>query len=291
MKKMFLMVAILLLAAALPAFAASSAITEAEGYSCMGYDKSRKATEDDALANARRQALEYASTYVKSATTVEDATVLKDLLEAYANGTVRILQELQRTWYTDPKTGECFRIKVKAEVLPDSKAMDRVAAKPSLADDPGAPLNVRVWTDKKTYRQAEQIRIFLRGNRPFFARVIYRDTKGQVLQLLPNPYRTDNYFQGGVIYEIPSGNDRFQLEVVPPFGEEKIMVYASSSPIGDLQLEAAGPVYEVRTKAADMAVKVRGVNIVKTPAKNAKPDGPGGGAGFFEASATLRTNR
>lgn len=290
MKKVILLVAVLLLAA-LPAFAASSAITEAEGYSCMGYDKSRKATEDDALANARRQALEYAATYVKSETKVEDATVLKDLLEAYANGTVRILQELQRTWYTDPKTGECFRIRVKAEILPDTKAMDRVAAKPALADDPGAPLNVRVWTDRQTYRQSEQIRIFLKGNRPFFARVIYRDTKGQILQLLPNPYRSDNYFQGGVVYEIPSGNDRFQLEVVPPFGEEKIMVYASSSPIGDLQLEAAGGVYEVRTKAADMDVKVRGVSVVKAPAKNAKPDGPVAGAGFFETSATLRTNR
>jgi len=291
MKKTALLLLFFLLAGALPAFASQSAITEAEGYSCMGYDKSRKATEDDALANARRQALEYAATYVKSATTVEDATVLKDLLEAYANGTVRILQEIQRAWYTDPKSGECFRIRVKAEVLPDRKALDQLVAKPALADDPGAPLNVRVWTDKQDYRQSEQIRIFLKGNRPFFARVIYRDTKGQVLQLLPNPYRTDNYFQGGVVYEIPSGNDRFQLEVVPPFGEEKILVYASSSPIGELQLEAAGGVYEVRTKAADVAAKVRGVAVMKAPAADQKPAGAGAGAGFFEASATLRTNR
>jgi hypothetical protein len=291
MKKTVLFALVLLLASALPSFAASSAITEAEGYACMGYDKSRKATEEEAAANARRQALEYAATYVKSETTVEDAAVLKDLVEAYSNGTVRVLQELQKGWYADPKSGDCYRIRFKAEVLPDTRAMDRVNARPSLADDPRAPLSVRVWTEKQDYRQSEQIRIFLKGNRPFYARVIYRDTKGQVLQLLPNPYRRDNYFQGGAVYEIPAGNDRFQLEVVPPFGEEKILVYASSSPIGDIQLEEAGGVYEVRTKPADLDMKVRGVKVVKTPGAETKPSGPAAGAGFFEAEATVRTAR
>ncbi len=46
-------------------YAAQSTITEAEGYACMGYDKSRKVTEDEALANAKRLAVEYASTYIQ----------------------------------------------------------------------------------------------------------------------------------------------------------------------------------------------------------------------------------
>jgi hypothetical protein len=50
------------------------------------------------------------------------------------------------------------------------------------------------------------------------------------VQLLPNSYRAENYFNGGVVYEVPSGNDRFDLEVSPPFGKENIFVYASSSP-------------------------------------------------------------
>ncbi len=32
-------------------YAAQSTITEAEGYACMGYDKSRKVTEDEALTS------------------------------------------------------------------------------------------------------------------------------------------------------------------------------------------------------------------------------------------------
>lgn len=86
--------------------------------------------------------------------------------------------------------------------------------------------------------------------------------------MLPNPYRKDNYFNGGVIYEIPSGNDRFDLEVEPPFGEERIAVYASSSPLGDIDVEAIGGVYQVKTAAADIPEKTRSVKISERPAGN-----------------------
>ena len=53
--------------------------------------------------------------------------------------------------------------------------------------------------------------------------------KGQYSAALPNPHRSDNYFNGGVVYEVPSGNDHFILEVSPPFGKGTILVYASPS--------------------------------------------------------------
>ena len=62
----------------------------------------------------------------------------------------------------------------------------------------------------------------MRGNKPFYAKVIYKETTGNLIQILPNPYRKDNYFNGGVIYEIPSGNDKFELEVNPPFGRRAL---------------------------------------------------------------------
>jgi len=83
------------------------------------------------------------------------------------------------------------------------------------------------------------------------------------VQILPNPYRKDNYFQGGVIYEIPSGPDRFELEVTPPFGEESFIVYASTGELGSLELEQAGGVYKVRTTLDDAGEKTRGIRIVE----------------------------
>jgi len=267
-----------------PAFSAQSAITEAESYACMGYDKSRKQTEEEALTNAKRKAVEYVSTYIKSETRVKDFQLEKDLIEAYANATVKIIQELERSWYRDPSSGDCFKVKIKAEVIPDEKAMAKLSKEKEVTDDPAAPLNVQVWTDKKEYKQAEKIRIYLKGNKPFYARVLHRGVKGELLQLLPNPFRKDNYFNGGVIYEIPSGSDKFMLEVIPPFGEEDIIVYASCSPLGDIGLQSEGGVYRVTTEGKYVGEKTRGIQI-----KEKATDKEAAASEFFESKVSIKT--
>ncbi|MEN6360036.1 MAG: DUF4384 domain-containing protein, partial [Smithella sp.] len=136
------------------------------------------------------------------------------------------------------------------------------------------------------YHAGEKIKIYLKGNKPFFARVIYRDAAKNSLQLLPNPYRQDNYFQGGVIYEIPSGNDKFELEVNPPFGEENIMVYASVSELGDLNLKEEGSVYTVKTKSKDIGIKTRGVKITTGGQGNAVQS-----AEFSEGKVVVKTKK
>lgn len=267
-------------------YAAQSTITEAEGYACMGYDKSRKQTEEEALINAKRKAIEYASTYIQSETRVKDFQLQKDLIDAYSNATVKIIQEVAREWYKDSSTGDCFKIKIKAEVIPDDQAMARITQGKGVMDDPSAPLHVSVWTDKKEYRHGEKIKVYIKGNKPFYARVIYRDAGGTLVQLLPNRYRGENYFNGGVVYEVPSGNDRFDLEVTPPFGEENIFVYASSSPLGDLSLQDAGGIYRVKTAAKDVGEKTRGVTITE------KTGGKGTGAAeFFEGRLSVKTKQ
>lgn len=278
-----------------------SDIREVEGYDCMGYTKSRQMTEEAALANAKKKAVEYASSYIESQTHVEDFELKKDLVSAYANGTIRIIKEIEKGWFKDPSLGDCYKIKIQAEVIPDEKAMKKVAKTSQIMDDPSAPLNVKAWTDKKEYKTGEKIKVYIKGNKPFYARVLYKDVKEEVLQLLPNPYRTDNYFNGGVIYEIPSGNDRFEIEVNPPFGSESIIVYASTSLLGEINLEAAGGVYQVKTKPKDIGDRTRSVqlkevfkaadNMVK--GVNIKdPTGKGlAGAEFFEETVTVKTGR
>jgi hypothetical protein len=96
----------------------------------------------------------------------------------------------------------------------------------------------------------------------------------------------ENYFNGGVVYEVPSGNDRFDLEVTPRFGEENIFVYASSSPLGDLSLQDAGGIYRVKTTAEDVGEKTRGVKIKE------KAAGQGIAASdFFEGRLIIKTGR
>ncbi len=265
-------------------FASQSTITEAEGYACMGEDRSRRETEQAALEAAKRNAIEFASTYMTSETHIKDFELEKDLVSAYANATVKVIKELEKSWYKDANAGDCFRVKIKVEVIPDEKAMENVSKRKDVADDPSAPLHVRLWTNKKEYEHGEKMRIYIKGNKPFYARVIYKDAAGKMVQILPNPYRDENYFQGGVIYEIPSGNDRFDLEISPPFGEENITVYASTSPLGKIDLHSQGGVYFVKTKANDIGARTRGIKLT------GKATGKSGYASeFYENKAEVKT--
>jgi hypothetical protein len=261
--------------------AAQSSITEAEGYACMGVDHSIKETEQAALTDAKRNAGESAASWIRSKTRVEDFKLKTDLIWAYMQGTVKVIKELEREWYKDPRAGDCLRLTVQAEVIPESSEMARIHAREESPDDPALPLQVRIWTEQEQYRAGETIQVFLRGNRPFYARVMYRDVTGQLTQLLPNPYRADNYFNGGVTYRIPGGSDKFELAVTPPFGKESIKVFASSEPLGAIGLSASGPVYKVTTPVKDVERAVRGIQL-----RPASGDA-GTAADFVEAEAQI----
>jgi hypothetical protein len=252
----------------------------------MGAEKSRKQTEQAAMADAKRNAAERAMTYLRSETQIKDSAVEKDLIDAYSHATVKVIQDLDKTWYKDAAAGDCYRTKIKAEVMPDERVIQQLVKGKNLTEDPSAPLNVTLWAGKREYRQGEKIKIYLKGNKPFYARLLYQDAEGKIVQLLPNPFRRENYFNGGVIYELPSGNDKFDLEVSPPFGQEDIIIYTSTAPLGDLRLETKGDVYLVRTETKDIGINTRGVKVSQTGDGKAKA-----AAEFFEERIAVSTGR
>lgn len=276
-----ILVSILVLAMlSINSHAIQSTITESEGYACMGEDRTKRQTEETALQDAKKKAIEQVSTYIQSETQVKDFELQKDIINAYANANVRVI-EMRGKWDTEPpKVGDCYRVKIKAEVVPDEYAMKKLSESKDL-DDPSLPLKVKIWTEKREFKRGEKVKIYFKGNKPFYAKIIYKQSDGNLIQILPNPYREDNYFQGGVVYEIPSGPDRFELEVTPPFGEENIIIYASTSPLGNLDLEKAGSVYLVKSK--DLNEKTRGIIIVGKDEHKTK-------AGeFFEEKLEIKT--
>lgn len=262
--------------------AMQSTIVESEGYACMGEDKSRKQTEQMALVDAKRNAQERTMSYIESETVIKDFELKRDLISAYSRGKVKILEEKKREWYSDPRMGECFRIQIKAEVIPEEI---QKRPKKDILDDPAAPLTVKLWTDKQTYRKGEKVKIYIRGNKPFYARVIHQDAEGNITQLLPNPFRENNYFNGGTVYEIPSGEDRFELEVTSPFGEESILIFAGTASLGDISTEAMGGVFSVKEREEDIYSKTRALKI-KVRERGEEKTKP---AEFFEAKLTLKT--
>jgi hypothetical protein len=90
----------------------------------MGEDKSRKQTVQAALAEAKRKAVEFVSTYVSSETQVVNAELEHDRISAYAHAEVKILQETENAWYKDPTYGDCYKTKIKAEIIPNTKSVE-----------------------------------------------------------------------------------------------------------------------------------------------------------------------
>ncbi len=249
-------------------FAAQSVIVEAVGTASMGDTKSKKETMEEAKANAIRNASENAGIYISSETKIKNYVLESDLVEAFARAEVRILSE-NGEWFRDETLGDSYRVTIQAEVTPDE-----LKEKPGMsaaAEDPGAPLKVTLWAEKNQveFRAGETIRLYLKGNKPFFARIVYLQNDGTQVQLLPNPYRQENYFNGGTIYTLPSGPDQYELTVAPPFGSEKIILYASTAELGDVAVEDAGAVYSIAEKIKDTGVKTRGIKITKKQGKSA----------------------
>ena len=258
-----------------------SFIREMDGYAYLSEDMTLAQTRAAAFANAKRQALEAAKTYIQSKTKVKDFQVEYDLVWSSAEGAVTILDQKDY----GVKNNVRYHVWIKAEVEYEVKPKRPEAGSATIMDK-DAPLTVEVWTDKKHYKAGESIKIFVQGNRDFYARIVDIASGGEIIQLLPNDFRVINFFEGGKVYRIPDKGDRFDLKVTPPFGEDRIVVYASEAPLGEVAMDSVGQgLRQYRGVRKGLALKSRGVKIVGTGA------GSSDGVEFYEATWTLSTGK
>ncbi|MBF0187261.1 MAG: DUF4384 domain-containing protein [Magnetococcales bacterium] len=101
----------------------------------------------------------------------------------------------------------------------------------------GWPLTLRAWAPKRHFTQGEQITFHIQGNRPAFARIFDVPSEGDLIQLLPNAFRTFRQFKPGLLYRIPdaSKGEEFTFDVYPPYGKETLLTIASDRPLGKVR--------------------------------------------------------
>jgi hypothetical protein len=244
-----------------------SLIVEVQGDACVDLEMASQGNEthakswirERALRQARERAFKAATDYLLQRFPSDMAK--ERLVPAYKAGQVKILFRNEGQWSTQEdasgQTGLCYTEKVQAEVLPSDATLRALPKKSSTGKDSDTPLTVSLWTDKSEYAKGESMRLFIEGNKGFYGLIVYKDVSGDLLQLLPNAHREDNYFEGGVVYEFPTGGDRFKLEAAPPFGLETLTLYAATAPLGDLETSPAGSFYRVKTSSLEMEVQVR----------------------------------
>lgn len=258
-----------------------SIIRSVDGYAYLSEDMTLAQTRETAFANAKRQAVEMARTYIQSKTKVEDFVLKSDTITASAEGAVTILE--QKDFGVEDNNR--YHVWIKADVEYGLKTKGHEAEK-AQEMAPEAPLTVKVWTDEKRYRSGENIVIYVQGNRDFYARIVNISTTGEIIQLLPNEYRKINFFKAGETYKIPDRGDLFSLTVGPPFGEDQIVVYASEVPLGRVDMERVGKglTRYAGTRSAFSALN-RGIAVT------GPETGGASGAEFYEATWKFTTGR
>ncbi|MCP3950793.1 MAG: DUF4384 domain-containing protein [Desulfobacterales bacterium] len=265
-----------------------SSIHEVDGYAYLSETMTLEQVRNAAITTAKRQAVERAKTYIESNTTVENFEVTQDQIKGKSHGTVTVL-EMKDLGVVDNTR---YHVWIKAEVeygikpagMADSGGQpDRLSATHL---DPQAPLTVRVWTSKKEYKSGEHILVYMQGNRDFYARIVDITSSGDIIQLLPNEFRQQDRFEAGRTYQIPGEGDRFDLKVTPPFGEDRIVVYASEVPLGSVNMNSAGAgLGAFGGSQESLGIRTRGISVTATGKKSPSQSG----AAFYESTWKLRT--
>ena len=94
-------------------------------------------------------------------------------------------------------------------------------------------LKVTLTTDRPdaTYAAGEMVRLTLQSNEDAYITVFDIGPSGQVTQLFPNQFQSDNKVAANRAVEIGGGNVGARIVVSAPFGTELIKVIASSKPL------------------------------------------------------------
>ena len=268
-----------------------SCIQVVDGYAYLSEDMTLAETRAAAFANAKRQAVEMAHTYIQSKTVIEDFVLKKDRITGTAEGAVTILE--QKDFGIEDNTR--YHVWIKAEVEYGLKTKKKSSAIGDNADsdlaiasgDIDAPLTVKVWTPKKIYTEGESIKIFIQGNRDFYARIVDITSSGEIIQLLPNDFRRTYFFERGKVYKIPDIGDKFDLKVTAPFGQDSIVVYASDVQLGELRgMQYMGQgLHSFKGSRQAFATQTRGIKVKSVEKTSVSA------AEFYEAVWTITTRK
>jgi len=236
----------------------------------------------------------------------ETSGAIQAVGQAYGFSTASLDENFYENLFVNaPVLGEKSRVTGSAAAAVDNTAgpalVNRAASQNA---QPGVPLDVSIKTDKAVYKQGEKIRITLSGNKDFYGKIVYLTADGQTVQLLPNGHRSLDFFKGGRTYSLPENSDGFTLDVAPPYGAERIVLYASETPLPAVKTRSLGEggMLSVDGGAQTLSKLSRGIKIaaaapaapVPTESREAAPamkpqQAPGASAAVVERTVQITT--
>ena len=103
--------------------------------------------------------------------------------------------------------------------------------------NPSSALHIQVTThlgDNANFVKGDELQLLLSLNRSSYCLLLYQDAQQHLWQLFPNRMRASAKLPAGDYQQFPNENDGIKITVGPPFGQEKVMLFASDKPLPDL---------------------------------------------------------
>ena len=88
--------------------------------------------------------------------------------------------------------------------------------------------------DGHRFVKGDSIAFYLSLNRDAHVVAIYEDAARQRIQIVPNANQESGFYPSGLFNPIPAKDAAFRFTVTPPFGQERLWVFASPTPIDEL---------------------------------------------------------
>lgn len=133
-----------------------------------------------------------------------------------------------------------------------------------MATENGRELEAELWVDQPDgfYKSGENIIVYARVNKAAFLKLFYLNAAGEIIQILPNQYASNCYIESNNTRSFGDDQDPFKFLVVPPFGIEALIAFASTNQLSEISnRDLPNGLHLVQETAQDMVQKLRGVEV------------------------------
>lgn len=128
---------------------------------------------------------------------------------------------------------------VTAALIGTASAAPQITAQSIIVNPVQSNVGVSVWTDRDpsgnsvpNYAPGERIRLYTRVTQNAYVYLFNVDPAGKVDMILPNRYASgQNYLRAGVTKVFPAANDGFTFDIAAPYGMNKVLALASTTPL------------------------------------------------------------
>ena len=108
--------------------------------------------------------------------------------------------------------------------------LNNATAEQSVLNDTVTRVNLELTThlgDKQTFSENDILHFFISLDHSAYVYAFYKDAENNIFQISPGKAQSNHFFTEGIYMPFPEEQSDFKFQVVAPFGEEKIFLYAS----------------------------------------------------------------